>query len=308
MNVNLELLCMQAAQRLAHQHQIDVELPSYRSFYGLEPTEFMKQLKFCAAFVQELIDTTPITYQDLYAASDIGRERLLLVGKLNISPNFIVLDVGCGRGYTTFAAALQGAQVIGIDLMNGGGRWDWWQNWISTANELQLSQLIFGIRGDITTPPIQSNTGILCLSAHAIRNLHSLTTFTDAFRQMGRITGPQGRIYIAESLPVAKTKAQEAHLQLYNLRVKHKQGDLALLPEDELKTLVENAGLSIIESTIHDFRLAATPPIFWLDPPKTPKYNRKRALDEFYEAIAAVHKHGETSTPLLLLTAIPKEN
>jgi SAM-dependent methyltransferase len=296
---------MQAAQRLAHQYQVETDLPSYQSFFGLNPTDFGNQLKICSDFVQHLIDTTPATYRDHFTASDIGQERLLVIQQLNLKQNSLALDMGCGRGYTTFAAALQGTQVIGLDLMNGGGRQDWWHNWTATAKQLHLSP--FGIRGDILAPPIQSNTGLTCLSIHAIRNLPSPTVFTGAFRQMARIAGPQGCLAIAESLPYATTKAQTAHLQLYNLRSKYHQGDLALLPKDELTTLVETAGCTITDSTIHDFRLAATPPLYWLDPQSIPKPDRQQAIEEYTEAIAAIHKHGETSPPTLLLTAIPQE-
>ncbi len=305
MNLNLALLCMQAAQRLANQYQVDTNLPSYRSFFGLNPTDFKNQLKVCSDFVQNLIETTPVTYRDLFAASDIGQERLLLIQQLNLSQDSLALDLGCGRGYTTFAAALQGTQVIGLDLMNGGGRKDWWRNWNMSAKQLHLAP--FGIRSDILVPPIKSNTGITCLSYHAIRNLPSPTVFSDAFRQMARIAGPRGCLAIAESLPYATTKAQTSHLQLYNLRIKYHQGDLTLLSKDELTSLVESAGCTIIKSSIHDFHLAATPPLFWLDPQTILKPDRQQAIEEYTEAIAAVHKHGETSPPTLLLTAIPQE-
>ncbi|MFX0167773.1 MAG: class I SAM-dependent methyltransferase [Candidatus Hodarchaeota archaeon] len=305
MNINLALLCMQAAQRLADLHQMDIELPPYRSFFGLSPKEFMTRLRICSDFVADLIDKTTLSYRDLYKTSDIGKERLLLIRKLEIAKDAVVLDVGCGRGYTTIAAALQGALTLGIDLMNGGGRFDWWQNWIITAKKLQLNPL--GIRGDILSPPLKSKTGLMCLNIHSIRNLSSPIVFVDALRQMARIIGPHGTMSIAESLPYAKTKAQEAHLQLYNLRIKHKQGDLPLLSEDELRILVEKAGYTIAKSSIHDFRLAATPPLFWLDSQKIPKPDRKHAVEEFHEAIAAIHKHGETSPPTILLTAAPQE-
>ncbi len=64
------------------------------------------------------------------------------------------------------------------------------------------------------------------------------------------------RVFVAETLPKAETKAQEAHLEMYELREEvfeartGRKDDVHYLPLDELESLVSAAGGQIVDSRI----------------------------------------------------------
>lgn len=303
MNINLQILCMQAAVPLAQQFKRAVDLPSYSSFYGLDNETFQVNLQTCVEFVQSLMNECSLSYQDLFSASDIGQERLFVMKTLEIKRNSFIIDIGCGRGYTSFAAAMCQARVIGTDLMNGFGRKGWWRNWQESVNQLALVKSPEGLRSNGRFLPLRGDMPFHCLFVHALRNFPSEQTIISLFREMGRVTGKKGSVAIVESLPFAKNEAQKAHLRLFDLKVRFTQSELPLFPLKKLESMVGEGGLEILSSQIVDPQLASTPPLFWLDPDIIPANQRTSFLKEYEETVETIHTHGEVSPPMVVLVA-----
>jgi len=80
----------------------------------------------------------------------------------------------------------------------------------------------------------------------------------DVFREMFRVAR---QTFLAESLPVAKSEAQRAHLAMYNLReevfraTSGRPDDLPYLPIERIATLLERAGGVVDGSEILDVDL-----------------------------------------------------
>ncbi len=119
-----------------------------------------------------------------------------------------------------------------------------------------------------------------------------------ALREMGRVTRNGGRVAVAENLPVANSKAQEAHLRYFELRTQVVKADRHFFSEDELVGMFAEAGLEVL-----DFDLSAAPPLFALDPEKVPSEERTAIVEEYTRACEMIWEHGERSPPVLLLEA-----
>jgi cyclopropane fatty-acyl-phospholipid synthase-like methyltransferase len=79
-----------------------------------------------------------ISWWDVYLNSDIGMERVALAREMLLDADDVILDVGCGRGYFSIAAAKFSKFVVGVDLMDGEGRHGWWRNFRASIHELNL--------------------------------------------------------------------------------------------------------------------------------------------------------------------------
>ena len=214
-----------------------------------------------------------------------------------------ILDVGCGMGFTSAALAFNSSMVCGFDLMNGFGRIDWWTNFRLEMTSLGLRGKTAGIRGSATKTPYRDGGFTLTVSAHALRNFESISTIVAALREMGRVTRRGGRVAIAENLPVAKSKAQEAHLRYFDVKTRVVKSDSPYHSEDELVRMFEEAGLEVARREVLDFGLSAAPPLFVLNPERLPPEERNVIVEKHREAVEMIREHGETSPPVLLLEA-----
>jgi hypothetical protein len=121
---------------------------------------------------------------------------------------------------------------------------------------------------------------------------------------MIRVTKRGGRVIVVETLPSARNKAQEAHLRMFNCKVKYSQGELSYLTEEELIDLLEGVGLRISKMKKTDFSLSVAPPYFLFNTASVPEEQRAEAVGEYNEAVEAIKKYGETSPPALIAEAI----
>jgi len=126
-SVNLQLLGIQAIPRLTKKLSVQIEFPRWSTFFGISPTDFQKILSEAGRIVKQFFKDFKVSWWDIYLNSDIGIERAALEKEMKLREDDIVLDVGCGRGYFTIAAAKNVKFVVGLDLMNGYGRQGWWK-------------------------------------------------------------------------------------------------------------------------------------------------------------------------------------
>jgi len=298
-----EAVILQSTPRLAKKYGLQIDLPEERMLYGTSPKQFLTIIEKYEAVLRKLFHEFRVSWKEIYSNSDIGKERLAVARRMEIKENDAVLDIGCGRGYSSAALAMHSRFVVSLDLMNGLGRKGWWQKFKLTMRELTLRDRIFGVKGNAALMPF-NGTFSAVVSVHGIRNFPDKATLQQALKEMKRVTRKGGRVIVVESLPVAVTKAQEAHLKMFNCKVKYSSGDMSFFAEKELINFFENADLKEYHTKTIDFNLSAAPPFFFLNILNLPEEKRARAEKEYSEAVQAVKKWGETSTPAFFVEAL----
>ncbi len=298
-----EGVMIQSVPRLIKQHKVNVALPEERTLYGVSMQQFIDFMGKYEQVLRQLFCEFQVSWNDVYLNSDVGKERLMLADKMDIDKDNSVLDVGCGRGFFTVAAAHKAKSVVGLDLMNGLGRKGWWQRFNLTMRKLQLYNKVAGVKGNAARMPFKDETFSVATSVHAIRNFPDIETIQTAFKEMKRVTKKGGRVIIAETLPSAKNKAQKAHIKMFNCKVKYSRGELPYLSKAKLENLLESAGLRISIIKTFDFNLSVAPPYFLLDVARLPEEQRAKAVKEYNEAVEAMKKHDETSPPTMVAEA-----
>jgi len=160
--------------------------------------------------------------------------------------------VGCGAHAITAVplAYLVGktGRIVAVDI----SRWHFFEEITSSAG---LRHRIIPSKVDARELPFPFKSFDLAVLVHDVRSLKSEKTMIKVFIEMLRVAE---RVFIAETLPIAKNQAQEAHLEMYNLREEifealfGEKDDLHYLPLERLKELLEKAGGRIIESGVFE--------------------------------------------------------
>jgi hypothetical protein len=128
-------------------------------------------------------------------------------------------------------------------------------------------------------------------------------------REMLRVT--KKRIFIAESSPIAKNKAQEAHLAMYDLRRPtfgaagyRIQGDLQYPMPNELRTIATEAGALKTDMKPIEVDMPHYLAYFPLDVIKEirDKAVRDDLEQKWREALAMLDKYGEEHPPVIVMT------
>jgi len=305
MGINLQLLGLQAVPRLAKK--FDVELNGFSGFidlYGTSPEEFRKAYEKCGKILKYLFKEFNVSWWDVYLNSDIGMERMGLARDMGLEKSDIVLDVGCGRAYFTVAAARCSRRVIGLDAMNGMSRRGWWKNFKESIYELKLARKIQGLKADMQSVPLKDYSIDKAVAVHCIRNFQNQQVMQNALREMNRVLSKEGEMIIVENIPIARNKAQEAHLAMYKCKCNYSSGDVYYFSKEELLRMFRNVGLRETHVEVVDYNLSATPPIFYLDTSHLSKGQIEKAQRKYIEAVDMIREHGETSPPALIIKAV----
>jgi len=302
MSDHLRILALQSTAKIAEELGLEASLPRFFNLYGRPPEAFNEALLKTWRFLEELIDERTVSWWDVYSKSDIGKERLMLAEALGISKEDEVLDVGCGRGYFTIAAAKLASFVVGADLMNGLGRYGWWAHFNEAMRKLGLSAKVQGVRADAARIPLKSSSFDVVAAVHSIRNFKSLEEVAITVREMRRVVKPSGFVALVENAPCAKSRAQEVHLKLHEARVKALRDELRYFSVEELLELVSEAGFRDAEVEILDCELCATPQILYL-PEKLRGNLNPQTVREYEEAVEEARRIGELSTPVIVVKA-----
>jgi cyclopropane fatty-acyl-phospholipid synthase-like methyltransferase len=307
MGVNLQLLGLQAIPRLAEKSDIELsEFSGFLDLYGASPDEFRKAFHECARILKSLFEEFSVSWWDVYSNSDIGMERMFLVRDIGLEKDDIVLDVGCGRGYFTAAAANRSKRAVGLDAMDGMSRQGWWKNFKESMSELKLTHKIQSLKAYAQFIPLKDNSIDKAVTVHAIRNFGNKQTIQNALHEMNRLLSKEGEMILVENVPIARSKAQEAHLAMYECKCNYSSGDVYYFSQEELLEMFGSAGLKEISVEVVDYNLSATPPIFYLDTSRLDKDQMEKAQEEHAAAVDMIRKHGETSPSAIIIKVAKK--
>jgi ubiquinone/menaquinone biosynthesis C-methylase UbiE len=302
MGANLQILGLQAIPRLAKKFDVDLEgFLTYSDLYGKTAGEFKKACDNCLKILNRFFEKYSISWWDVYSDSDIGMERIALARDMGLEKDDAVLELGCGRGYFSVAAARFAERVIGLDVMNGGGRYGWWKNFKETIAELDLKHKVIGLKADCQTISMKDCSLNKVIAAHSIRNLRNKHVIQNALREMYRVLSKDGEMIVAENIPIARNKSQEAHLAFYGCKCKYISGDLFYFSQEEFQEMFKEAGLGEADFKLADYNLSAAPPIFYLNTSLLKKEQIEKAQKEYNEAVDLIRKHGETSPSTLII-------
>jgi len=304
MGVNLQILGLQAIPRLAKKFGVDLEgFLTYSDLYGKTAEEFNKACANGAKILNHFFEKYSISWWDFYLNSDIGMERTALARDMELEEDDTILEVGCGRGYFSVAATRFVEKVIGLDIMNGGGRCGWWKNFKETVTELKLKHKVTSLKADAQVIPLRDSSVNKVVAVHSIRNLQNRDAIQNVIREMYRVLSEHGEMIVAENVPIARNKSQEAHLAFYKCKCKYSGGDLFYFSQEEFQEMFKDSGLGETNSKLADYNLSASPPIFYLNTSLLKKKQIEKAQKEYNEAVDLIMKHGETSPPTLIIKA-----
>lgn len=165
---------------------------------------------------------------------------------------------------------------------------------------------MWGVRSNAQKLPFKDESFTVAIAVHSIRNFPNKQSIEEAIFEMKRVVTVGGNVIIVENLPIARTKAQEAHLQMIKCKVKYSSGEIYYFKKEELLRMFEKAGFKHrdIEIKILNYSLSATPPLFSLSISSLNEKNEKKAQKDYNEAIKMIRKWGEASPPVILIKAI----
>jgi demethylmenaquinone methyltransferase/2-methoxy-6-polyprenyl-1,4-benzoquinol methylase len=201
-------------------------------------------------FVERMFDGIASRYDLMNRLMTLGIDRSwrrAALATLDVDSTSTVLDLGCGTGDLTRAAAACGARVLGIDLSAGMLR-------LAAAADREGTYF----RSDAAVLPVRDASIDGVVSGFAVRNFIS---FEDVVGECARVLKPGGRVVWLE-VDVPRTRAMRAGFDLYFKHVMPRIGglvssgyaysyladSLAYLPDDErFRQLHESAGFERIE-------------------------------------------------------------
>ncbi len=239
-----------------------------------------------------LFQSHGLGWSDVFSRSDIGAERRMVAEF--VPKGSSVLDVGCGRGYFTFACFGRAGSTVSLDIMDGESRKGWWRQFGATGRALGLGGALHPVRASAVGLPFRSGSFEVVASVHAIRNVDPAdlrALIDEAFR----VTAEGGRLVIAES--IIDERDRGAYAELFRIRVSM-GWEHALPRPEELCRRAGAAGFREVGVQVLNTDLRYAPVSFPFDA------SRMEGLRGRYEAaIAEVHAIGERHPPVFILTA-----
>ncbi len=134
-------------------------------------------------YVRQLFTTIADRYDLITAVLSYGQDarwKRALIARAQVQRGERALDLACGTGDLAFAAAAQGARVVGLDI---------------THRMLQLaakkSSAATFLTGDMTSLPFRSQAFDLVTTGYGLRNVPDLTAAID---EIARVLRPGGRL------------------------------------------------------------------------------------------------------------------
>lgn len=243
----------------------------------------------------KLSKTKRLNWSRIFDASDIGAERRLIANKF-VPPSSSALDVGCGRGFFSFACARNANRVTSLDLMDGLGRSGWWQEFRNSAELLNVSKKIYGVRASATSMPFCGGCFDLVASVHAIRNFGSRKEIRLSLPEALRTLRRGGRIVLVES--DLEDERYSGYAAVYSLRVKM-GWELKLPPFRQIEKWVRDAGFTRVSTQSVDTGLKYAPLFFRFD------HATMRGMEKAYRrALALYDSEGRGHPPIVIVDAV----
>ncbi len=139
-------------------------------------------------------------------------ERYHVLSHAKIRRGMNVLEVGAG-GHAIATVPLahlvgEAGRIVAVEIE----RWHDFQEIVRASG---LWKRIVPLAIDATRLPFPFECFDMSIIVHGVRSMRSETVTVGILKEMLRVAP---RIFVAESLPLARTKAQESHLEMYNLR------------------------------------------------------------------------------------------
>lgn len=234
-----------------------------------------------------------------------GEGRRWLVEQVNLSPHWLVLEIGYGQGYLTMelASALKNGKVIGIDFLHesstsGVTRW--------IANQIGVEERIALVTSDSTKLPFREATFDAVVSFLALQDIKStkgnegvLATVDESCR----VVKKGGTVAIADdSFPCCRPKGEQGRLFDAIKRYWHN-----LLPSTkEIIKQMEKNGVSQVKALSNDPKESLLPKdaerelklsVEWAKP-----FGVKVDFDNSWKEVGKiVKKQGRVFTQVILL-------
>jgi len=303
MNIHLGILALQSLRKIMTKLGVKAHVPGFFDLYGSSPAEFEDALQRVSLILHDFIREYGITWWDIYLESDIGAERVLLLDELGISGEDRVLDVGCGRGYFSYAAARVARMIVGIDLMDALGRVEWWDQFLEAVRLLKLEGRVYGVAADAAKMPFRDSWFDVAAAVHSVRNFGSIEVVKATVKEMKRVVKPGGYVILVENIPTAKSELQRNHLRLHSLRVRFIKSELSYLSKEELTEIINEMEFKDVEVKVVDYGLCSTPAIFYIGKEQAEKGGDPVVISEFREVTQAIRRVGEASPPALIIKA-----
>lgn len=234
-------------------------------------------------------------------------ERYVVLRHTNIFKGSNVLEIGCGpHAIATVALALlvgKQGRVVALDH----GRWGrFWE----IVKECGLEKRVIPVQEDARKLPFPYSCFDLVVCVHGIRSFDQRFGVVAAVNEMLRVT--KERIFLAESSPIAKNAAQQAHLTMYNLRrpmfvaLGHAvEGDIPYFSQKELKKIVKEAGAAEIETQLVEVNMPHH--LAWFPLEMIEKIKDKKVREDlkrkWTKALEVLDKHGEEHPPVVIVNA-----
>lgn len=231
-------------------------------------------------------------------------ERYYVLRTAHIKQGQSVIEIGCGPyaiATVPLAYMVGDGRVCAVDK----GRW---KGFDSTLQAASVSN-VMPVECDATQLPFPSASFDTAVSIHAVRSFRNEDTIVSIFREMLRVSS---RIFIAATVPIAKTKAQKAHIEMYNLReeifeaVTGKKDDIHYFQLSKLVEFVKRANGSIIAAEILNVNLPhhlAFLPKEYVEKIKDDK-KREDLLERREKAYQNILKYGEEHPPVGIIEAV----
>jgi hypothetical protein len=232
-------------------------------------------------------------------------ERHRVLQRAKIRPGSTVLEVGAGpHAISTVPIAFElgeSGRVIATERAR-------WTRFRSIVAKCDVTGQVRAISCDARRLPLRDDSIDLAVCIHGLRSLRTEENIVRVFREMFRVAP---KVFVAESLPVARTDAQRAHLAMYNLRepvleaTTGHRDDIPYLPLDRVCLLVARAGGKVEEAKMEDVDLPHALAYF----PRTlvesipMKEVRDRLLLRWDEANAQLQRYGEDHPPVGMVSA-----
>jgi SAM-dependent methyltransferase len=208
------LRCDGCGRVFDQENGVPVLLPSHM----LGETE-QRQHALYAAVAHEYDDVFPRHVAEHYIDKRTGLIKdLLPLGGL-------VLDVGCGTGQLGSAIASEGYDVFGVDLS---------ASMVARARERGLTGTFAGVT---TALPFADNSFDLALTVATLHHLETPERVAMTVQEMGRVVKRGGFVVLWDHNPA------NPYWPILMKRVPQDSGDERLVPLDELRRDIRQAGL-----------------------------------------------------------------
>jgi hypothetical protein len=235
-------------------------------------------------------------------------ERYHVLCAVNIRGTTI-LEVGCGAHALTTVPLAYLMDTRGVLLATDIRRWTYFHSIVHVAG---LQDRIHPFQCTALALPLSSQSVDSAFLIHGVRSLGDRSSMIHTFAEMLRVSST---LCVAETLPVAHTRAQKAHLDMYNLRedlfmaLSRRKDDVHYLPLDTLCDILEKAGgtLTMVRT------LQVNLPHFLAYFPREEilkiknKEKRRILFEKWDRAHENLLRYGEEHPPTGIVSAVPKE-